>query len=1570
MSIFRIFYSTLALFFLLSTNSPCLEVLRSTLPSDQMSSKDLLVSESEIPAKHEFMDKNQNSGQYLLSPAILRINETNREILEYSLILEHSPDSSERVRIPASWILDDQSASKLQLCEQNSYFCLKSDQKFPLEISGRARFQALADLTLPVGLATQIEIGVFQTPISLSFPGYPVQLKPSLGDIIGCPLSKALKLARVESKDPVENQPEEEEVELAPLHTQKPVVLGTPQIEIDFGVQENTQWMKFEIRALHGSIFELPLELQKGMEIERINFDPTQVFHLSESKLLIPSGLRGYATLYLKIRENFPRPVKSPSDKSGITKIQRAFQLARFPGVKILPGTIKFFSTENLKVEEISFQGFKAFNESIPEAKHAEDLPVLKIFSLQGLDGKLKTILHRLPATTLRAVQVIDSRIDTVLTSNRKAAHNLYLDLLNHGQQSISIPLKNGVRLLGATLNDRPVKSFFNDAGEVMIQLFSQNDGMNSQKVKLKIQLLETLPDQDKNIELKVPSPRSSLRTNWKVYYPSSLALEEIHSNLQKVKISSRRTRKGRQDFLVLKEWKSRILGSLLEGSALGILSGIGFFIMLCLLMLVPKIRIRKKWMYIFGGIGLVLIVLTLISIPNFRQARMKSTLSRQVMDAAPKGYKPAEGLAAGRSFGDYDGFAGSREDDAFFDEELELEEQAFKDKNELRQNRYEKKSRRKAKRRYAAKMAPKPSSAPPMRSGIKSEYSKIRRSGVKPVEIRIPSLNEMVHLRANTPLDGNPTLSMKITKKDSGSSLPWLGMIFGVLSLLFLSRNQYLLGASGFCAFLLLFSVSPSNPLLGWLLLPFGFFIFLRLRKVLIPTLVVLFYCSSSTQASSYLQQALRNAHQNMRDSRTVQVKQQAKAQDFHSTKSFQGGVARVMQTVPKLSRRSVPMKEKLQPSPTHLQIYEILNPKTLERVYPGDVLVSKKEWLAFQKDAQSGKEESNSPFSSQYIKLKTDIKHLNLEVEYRLNLAQQSLKPGTIIFDVWAGFQIEKIQSGQKLIGVRYEVSNGQKALILGEEASDELIIKAHTPLVPTHYHESFQAYIPVVKSPVNRIELLEDQLGLLVDSGLTQGEKTWFSASDNLLNLKLLPMDQIQRRARRAIQKKPVLRSFQTRESSLDCNSTLSWQSPYFYLKNQAVLNYAQEFKIPRPGGSVLTYLKVQDGRGNEMIQGISYGLEVMEDFLRIQFHQPLDRSIIDYEWLIEDSALEVAPPFSQDEFKKNRWVFQLAPKKGQSIQAQESQALGTFSINRFQSGRRTKRFQNLQGEDLHISIEKEEKTAVRLSSTRCSTYLLHGFVLSPKEVLIRMVLVLMNRGSQFLELDVPKGMNLEFARINDEALIPLKKDENTVLIPLKKYPDESTTFQISLDFKQEITDQSGEFSFKAPIPKTNVDQLFVQLTTNLHGLGFTKGNIGLKKKGKPRWNLPGFPRGRGKAKALNFSFPQGKYRWYASRYGIPSEIQFNYRFQKSDSKEAAGGISIPWGSMVFLLALGALFQWSQSRKLLAWLVLVSLPFLLVFAHPLLSYFTFLMAVFWLCSQALFPAWDRVCSYLREG
>jgi|GEM_PF-2098638 hypothetical protein len=1549
-----------------------LEPLLGTVPSGQQhSSAVLLIPEKQVlDVLKELENKHVESDPGQLIPASLELREEERGGMSFSFRARSGQGHRlEDLSFPLSWILEPDSAKRLRFCRQKSAFCLREDQAFPLEIQGRFKLKNKTAFALPSGFSIYVELGKLSSPIALNFPHTSVELSVKEGDSVGCGNASSLVIKRV---DPPEPKPVRIEEAAPDLHAAEPLILGIPRIEMDLGPQESTVWIELSFRVLHGAIHEMPLTLPKGIELDRISFKPATVFHLSQSKLFIPAGLHGNVTLNLKVRQGFSRSGGGEQEDS--TKISRSLLLPSFPSVKILPGTLLIFSTQNLKIEKVQSRILEPFHGSLPAMRHGVDLPVLKAFSLQGLGSEIQAELKQIPASSLQSLQVLHSSIESVLTGNGAIAHTLFLQMRNQGEQSFSIPLGKSMTLLGATLDDKPVKSFLNDAGEVMIQLGSKKKANPSDQVRLRLQLLETQDALRESLELSVPSPPRSLRTDWKIYHPATLRVEQVETNLQAVS-SSKAKVPAQTSLAALQRIRNRFLNSIESGLVPSITAGIGLLIALFALVLLPKIidwvprsssgMTGKKMFFIIGGVGLVLGALILISIPSFRQARQRSTLSHvyesKSMPPAPSSQLRLDAVAG---FGGGRGSAnGAMDEDMSFEDDLfEPEEEGRKDKKESRSN----KAQRKKVRRYSRRPLKQAAQAAPSKIAGKSKlYSKVRRSGVKPVEVRIPKLDSTIRLSSRAPLASTPRVSLVISKEKQSSTLPWLGVILGLASLGLLSKGKYIFAATGLSIFLWTWTLSPSLMILGVFLALSLLFWLSRFYSGSFLGLGIfgLIFITPGIEASSYLAEALHNASAKMHQQ--FQVKKRIQQQESQ-------GRARILQAeiTPPIQR-----KQKIVPKPPvpeFLQVYEVYEPQNRQRLYQDKWLVNQAQWNTVKSLSSQKPLEKEPGFLSQEIQVVPQPKRLNLQVIYRLTVSPASQGEGMPLFTSAKDFQVEEIRSGERLLAVSSQESRGQILWRLEELPTQVVEIRANVPLRPHRFHESYNAFLPVVESADNQVSMAQGALRLELDSGVFEADGYRFSAKDGHLNLQFLRSDQIKQPVTSYRKTRKVLPTFQSKKSSMNCVSTLRWEKPYFFLNNQVRFFHTKEVWFPVPDGAQIVSLQVKNKARKELMQGIDYGFELLSGELKLSFEKVFNEISVQLEWMLPDSGPKLAIPISVEKMKRNHWTLKLLPREGQTMAAVESPSLSRFAINRFSAGSRESSYQNLQGEAkvLSLKIEKEERKVVRLSSTRCSHYDLKVFLLSPTQALQRMSLSMVNRGAQFLEVEIPKNTTLEFARINDEALVPVVKDPQTLLIPLKKYRDETTTFQVSLDFRVEINSIGEFFHFLAPVPKTDVNQFFVSISSNRANLEFDEGALSLRRGVGSNQSLPRYPRGRGKTKAINFPFPQGTYRWGAPRYGLPEELHFKYRQKEDVQVEMEEQTPIPWRAMALLIILGAGLQISRSYKTFLFALLFLTPLTLVFGNPIFSYFALILTMFWLSSEVLTPLWRRLIQFFSNG
>lgn len=787
--------------------------------------------------------------------------------------------------LPADWII----AAVSQFPESENVTFRKNAQSLSVEFSHQLKGEMLlifeldasqkARLNLPGQEKITVEFSSIQEKMQLQLNSGSLSLTLIPGEKLHLSAVESLQLQILNPKDPepqLENPEEQDSPEPAVNFTAIPTeIIFTPVIQLVLNREQVGFLGHYQLNVLHQPLFELTHNFQH-IDFSSIYFDPPVPFRYTENKLIFPEGLEGRNKLILK----FSLPLKAETE----------LHFPDFTGLKPLNPELYIAAADSTELE--SFSAPEAEEVALHNRQALENLeiPIVKNYRLTKLPEKalLKTRSYPLAATG--KLIILSSKFDTIITDENKIAHSLELELLQNGAQDLHFKLPEKAQMFGSYVNQKPVRSFFNEEGQHTIHLRPPTDPLNSQPEKLQLEIRYLLEKQTEEIfQLQAPTGLEAISTEWKLFFPANRRFTTIKTNLQTGATTNTDSLwTNLQKFLRdLKYFQITLKTYSLVGLIPFTFIFCGLFFFYAATSFLTRTRKTRqiilplKKIFFTGLIIIIAIIIALIATPNFRQSRQRSNdracfANLKTIAGALEMYELDHGrplslnnrnalaklvelkyLQSMPECPEYPGqdvyraHSGNRPycihhgDGNLFNESA--------DKNfapppppsapmgKALSREYSRRSAGLLHRQEQAIMSLERDSFMNTTESLvtkeKKAYQKVQKSDVKPVRVMFPRLESERFFHSSLPLEESPFIEFQLSETDSDNLItPLLSVIstllFAIFALLTLRENHYLFYTIGSTLFLIVIMLQPQ-----WSFIPifnFCIFVFLAVyRKV-----------------------------------------------------------------------------------------------------------------------------------------------------------------------------------------------------------------------------------------------------------------------------------------------------------------------------------------------------------------------------------------------------------------------------------------------------------------------------------------------------------------------------------------------------------------------------------------------------------------------------------------------------------------------------------------------------------------------------------------------------------------
>jgi|GEM_PF-1528185 len=594
--------------------------------------------------------------------------------------------------------------------------------------------------------------------------------------------------------------PKKSNKELAPKPEFKqlaPEVFAKPRTQIK--VHKNVIHLStmLELNFLNGGVDELKLKIPEGQFFSAMRFEPALGFQWTGTSILFPRKIEGKYKFYLNT--SLTTQGQSPAK----------IQLPAFEAVTDLPGRIQIFALENVRVDGLEGKALQSVNPDQGDTLEKLDVPVLYEYRYEKLGEALKMSYTALPGVEGSSYQILSNVLTTVLTQDGQAAHSWKIKVQNFGAYNLSLPLAQDVELLGAYVRGKPVKTFRSETGKLNLHLGSQVKN-NDTEINVEVKYLERYTSLPKALKLKIPQEVDGNSTQWSVYYPERWQLKHAKSNLQQ-DFSIEKTRPWRQSVQL-------VIDKLLSPSSLipllffllALIYSFSAFLKLVWNWKNTNYSVKNKVLWALPSLFLIFClglfgITSGIFVSQVAQVRYsEGHLEKEVMTMDKGNYRQnAMGLVGGSGGGSAEGFA----DFDAFDDEMAVQSELSA---AVPPPRMKKQKSRPVKRKarhsavFSSRSAKKMDVFEEKAREARSPYKKVRRSGVKPVEIQFPKLARQIQFHSSYQTLDAPYLELRWDTEQRIGNLRILGLVlmalWSFLTIQCLLRRKYVLFAA-FCS-------------------------------------------------------------------------------------------------------------------------------------------------------------------------------------------------------------------------------------------------------------------------------------------------------------------------------------------------------------------------------------------------------------------------------------------------------------------------------------------------------------------------------------------------------------------------------------------------------------------------------------------------------------------------------------------------------------------------------------------------------------------------------------------------
>ncbi|MCO4783216.1 MAG: hypothetical protein KC646_12900 [Candidatus Cloacimonetes bacterium] len=1495
------FLSTLIFLVTLSFNfANKLNVLPTLLPLDVSQShfsNHQLISQVEFQKLLDQYNQQVQSQKIQSAKYSLTLKKTEQNVFEGTFVWDLSystfdPNQSLAL-VPRSWVLTNNSS--LQNVETDSkHFKIPLSQKMKGQVSFLIESPGYFDLP-PVAL-TQVKV-IGGDQFTLQNPYNKKQfIDLQSEDIFYCGGLNALQISNtlIKSTTPKKVDPIQPKVEvMAPVKISglKASILSKPLYQVDVKKNEIVIQGKLNINVLHQKIYSLKHSFSKDLQLKRLSFEPSIPFNFDSKQIIFPDGFMGQINL------NFIQSIPKKQLVDG-------FSLPHLIDASLFKGVLYFISSENVKINSIENVNLVKLPYLKDQSLDNYNLPILKSFEFHKRLGKIQLKSKTFAQQKSSQLKVLDTTVSSILTEEFRLANSYSFKVLNLGASNFVFDIPPQVQFLGSYINNKPVKPFRNDKAQIAINL------PKDKRLTIAIKTLETL-DKDHQLSLYMPTKEESLRTRWNFYYPKALNIQAIGSNLSYKKIQDQGLIKNYANFVLRKFFKST--SSTFECIVVIFVPLLALLIFLKIVSWIfnrfttKKSASKIKWGLAIFIIGVVIIIPLFILSPignsvkfrgdssNFRSyprsQAIKADQNNLDFEDEFDAFEPEESITSsfdGDSFGD--DFGGLAEGIGAKDKYRprkgrknvyappappypgQSRSKANQELNMLKEKR-ESVSRQRSSslRGYRSKKAVRAYKQSLPKREKKSKYKKIRKSGVKPVEIQFPKLSSKISFGKNTPIDGLVFIKLSIKDFQKSNTL-LISSIFSILYLaifLYLERKQKL-GLLGFLSVLMLLS-------------PAGQFMFMTPEPLFFVLAIIIINSFARICKNSMVVLSLLLCIQANHASKEV-WSQNIQQSHYHN------------------HRIQAPKTEK---------IYTIFDFKKNDFQFENQLLV--KDHLLNKLQKNNKVDKNLLEVESQAILLRPNFKEKKLNVFYSFAISKQHEDSFYLLRLNKKSLISQCIDQNGDAIQLEIKYKKGYAYLYVKDFKGKSIHLQIESPLISKNYGDDFHNEVTLALTSSTTLDYKKDQYYLKVSNAIKQNQQHYLSSKKTKTSIHFSKYPFKVEKVKSVQKQKSYKRYVNSRvtkssKSKIHFSQKISFATPYLIVKNFVRLSNKDSFQLRLPKDASLSQFQVKH-RYTTLKQGEDYSLSYKDNQLHIDLIKSYSEVTVSYRHFQNQDRSQFYIPFSPKEFKETIFKLEKESKEGQDIQFKLQDSLSQTASKSYQS--KVLEFENLPqslSDTSQFEVKVKSKSFVSFSKTQCISYKIENYLLSKDKIYQKLVLTLSNKESQFLELNLPDGTVLEEALIDGKHLNIVKKDDKNLLLPLKKYKKQRN-FNITLLFKATLSQSGDQFSLKLPRLKTDIKNLYFALTTDKNMYKFSDENpIRISQK----YNMNGFVQRVRSTDSFDFQFPRGRYYYTGARNGVDSEI--NIQFEEIPEKKEKQANTVDYFSILCLFIVAIVFQLS--------------------------------------------------------
>ncbi|PCJ21571.1 MAG: hypothetical protein COB02_02950 [Candidatus Cloacimonadota bacterium] len=1276
----------------------------------------------------------------------------------------------------------------------------------------------------------------------------------------------------------------------------KASILSKPLYQIDIKKNELLIQGKLNINVLHQKIYSLSHSFSKDFQLKRLTFKPSIPFLFNDKEIIFPDGFMGQISL------NFIQSIPKKSLVDG-------FHLPSLTNATLFKGVLYFISSENVEISSIKNEQLIALPYLNDQSLDSHNLPILKSFEFYKQLGAIQLKTKIYPQQKSSQLKVLNTHVSSIITEEFRLANSYSFKVLNLGASSFVFNIPPQVQFLGSYINNKPVKPFRNDQAQIAINL------PKDKNLTIAIKTLESLSS-SKQLSLYLPTKEKSLETNWDFYYPKGLDVRPKSSNLnfQKIEYTT-----------PIKNYANYVLSQFFQSSLSTFQIVIIIFVPLILLGLTiqfllwiykkfssnaPLSTFKKVMLFILfiGGF----FFLAILSSMSFMGGNLRPEMMARVNFQKPKsnfsGYKQnnipiMELQEEADSFSDdFDGIAmanksiaegkiAPRPPSRLLGRSNKRSSALKKDQRRQKNRRDYKESSWSSKVRSSIKKYKRK----PLKREIKSKYKKIRKSGVKPVEIQFPKLSNIIKFQKKTPIDGLIYIQLTINKAKSNSFL-LTSSLFSFLYLaifIYLEKKEKLI----LLAFLsILMILSPA-----------GQFMFMRPEPLFIVIAIILINSISRVCKNSIV--------------------------FFVALLLFNSSEA---------------SKQRYQNNPDYKKVFQIFDFKNNDFSYKNQILVQ--DQLINQLTKKQNNDIDTTNILSQSLIIKPNFKEQKIFVIYTFNLASSHAKNFTLLKINNKTLISKCFDENYEAVSLNKSSKYGYSKLNVENFDGETILLFIELPMKSQNYGDDFYSEVPISTSLQSSIMSSKKDYYLKIKDTVFINNSYYTSSKNATISLHFSRHPFIKKEVESPTfyhQNKinTINKVQQVRKSKINFYQKILFSDPYIIVNNRVSISHKKKFKLRLEKNTTLSQFNIKRNY-KSLKQGQDFSLKLENNYLNIELKDNSKPVLITYRYFQKKSKNSFHLPFHPKQFKENIFKLEKELKEGQEINFTLNEALRETASNSFQ--RKVLEFENIPqhlSQNTQFSVEIKSKSFVSFSKTKCLSYKIENFLISKKEIYQKLVLTLTNKESQFLELKLPKGTILEEALIDGKHLNIVKKDSLNLLLPLKKYKRQRQ-FKITLLLKAKLNFKDDKYQITLPKLKTDIKNLYFALTTHKNMYKFSDENpIRIQQK----YNLNGFTQMVTSSNSFQFKFPRGKYFYVGARNGVESEIAIE--FEEIKEKKEIIKNEIEYTPLFFIFIIAVFFQLSLSSPKLK----ITLSFVALFLIPSFSgglqYFYILLLITYL-------------------